>query len=105
MIDSVGKAHPYPKVKAKDITDRDCQWSDIGSGVIARTFRSATRLPVTSKGGPCISDIYSKKVWSLSSGKLLDDSILEDTPDSKLKRELAGSDDIGVEMVLKDAIK
>ena len=102
---SLHKSHPGPKVKTEDITTRDQQWTDIGSGIVARTFKQAKRLVTTSRGGPCISDIESRKTWSLSTGKLIDECKVEDISESKLHRELPVPDDIRVELVLKQAEK
>ena len=97
--------HPGQKTKHEEIRASDLRWSDIGSGVMSRTFPNADRMITTSKNGPNIRDIHSRRVWSLSSGKLIDDCIIDDTADSRLHRLLDKPDDIRVEVVLKNAIK
>ena len=52
-----------------------------------------------------MSDIHSRKVWSLSTGKLIDESIIEDTADERLHRALEVPDGIRVELILKGATK
>ena len=103
-INMADKSHPGAHVEADEITGRDQHWRDIGSGIVARTFRKAKRLHTTSKGGPCADDVYSRKVWSLSTGKLLDECIVDDVADARLHRELKEPDDIRVELTLKNAI-
>jgi hypothetical protein len=102
-IDSLA-SHPGPVMRRKDIKSRDLQWTDVGSGVFARTFIGAERLVVTSRGGPCIGDIASRRIWSLSTGKMLDECDIDDVPDKILERKLPEPDDIRVELVLKGAL-
>ena len=52
-----------------------------------------------------MSDIHSRKIWSLSTGKIIDSSIIDDTPDAQLHRFLDVPDDIRVELTLKGAEK
>jgi hypothetical protein len=101
---SLSKGHPGPKIKSDDIEARDQRWVDIGSGVVSRVFKQAHRLFTTSQGGPCMADIQSRRVWSLSSGKLIDECNVDDVPDKVLHRALSKTDDIRVELVLKDAL-
>ena len=65
----------------------------------------AKRMMTTSKNGPPIEDIQSRRVWSLTKGKLIDECDVERTPDRILNRELESPDDIRVELVLKGAQK
>ena len=97
-------SHPGPKVKTSEIKSRDLKWVDIGSGVMSRTFVQATHMTTTSKGGPNICDVHSRKIWSLSTGKMIDDCVIDDTTDQMLGRELAAKDDIRVEVTLKNAV-
>jgi hypothetical protein len=41
--------------------------------MVARTFKQVSRLRTTSAGGPCIDDVFHRKIWSLSIGKLIDE--------------------------------
>ena len=66
-------------------------------------FVGADRFWTTSKGGPCADDIHSRRTWSLSTGKLLDECVIDDTPDRLLCRPLPCKDDIRVELTLKNA--
>ena len=52
-----------------------------------------------------MDDIFRRKVWSLSAGKVFDDCETDNTPDDKLNRDIGKVDDIRVELTLKDAIK
>ena len=101
--DSIEK-HPGPVVKEEEITRAEMEWKDIGSGTFARTFKGATSLRVTTKGGPAENDVYRRTVWDLKTGKLIDDCIVEDTPDEVLFRELPQETNVRVELVLKEAI-
>ena len=52
-----------------------------------------------------MADIHSRKVWSLSTGKIIDEGIIDDIADYRLHRALKEPDDIRVELVLKGALK
>ena len=79
-VDSLNSRHPGEKLKRKEVKSRDLRWTDVGSGVMTRIFTRATRLMTTSKGGPAVNDIESRRVWSLSTGKLIHECRVEDTP-------------------------
>ena len=49
--------------------------------------------------------MFHWKIWSLSTGKLIDECEIDSTADSKLNRELGHTDDIRVELILKNATK
>ena len=57
----------------------------------------------TTRNGPNIDDIQTRKIWSLTTGKLIDECEVDRTPDHLLKRELEAPDDIRVELTLKGA--
>ena len=92
------------RVKKDDITPGDMKWKDIGSGTMARTFKNATWLQVSTKGGPPTSEVHRRVVWNLATGKVVDDCIVDDTADEDLYRELPFEMDIRVELVMKDAL-
>lgn len=96
--------HPGPKLKRSEITRGDLVWKDIGSGTVARTFEDATKLQISTRGGPPVCDVYRRTVWDLGSGRVIDDCIVDDTPDEELYRKLPHEMDIRVELVLKDAL-
>ena len=98
------ETHPGPKVKKEDIERCELEWRDVGSGTIARTFEDAEKLMVTTRGGPPLCDVYSRTVWNLDTGRLIDECVVEDTPDIILYRELPSTANIRVELVLKDAV-
>ena len=104
-VDSVSGGHPGPRVPIHKITMRDQVWQDIGSGMVARTFKQVSKLGTTSPGGPCMDDIFRRKVWSLSTGKVLDDCETDAISDDKLNRDIGKIDDIRVEHTLKNALK
>jgi hypothetical protein len=97
-------SHPGPKVKTSDIKPRDLKWVDIGSGVMSRTFTQVTHMTTTSKGGPNLCDIHSRRIWSLSTGRMIDECVIDNTSDDMLGREMASRDDIRVEVTLKNAL-
>ena len=99
------KSHPGPVVRTEDILKEDLSWKDIGSGTFSKTFRGATRLWTTTRGGPPAGEVYRRTIWSLSSGNIIDDCFPEDVPDELLHRELRVPDDIRVEFVMKDALQ
>ena len=96
--------HPGPKVKRHEVEKRELMWQDIGSGTFARTFLGAKRLITTTRGGPPMCDVHRRTIWSLRTGKVIDDCIVEDAPDHALHRELSEEEDIRVELVLKGAL-
>ena len=52
-----------------------------------------------------MGDIFRRKVWSLSTGKVLDDCETDNVLDDKLGRDIGKADDIRVELTLKNALK
>ena len=102
-VDSL-KTHPGPRVREEDIERAEMSWKDIGSGTVARTFIKATKLLVSTRGGPPTEDVHRRTVWNLSTGRIIDDCVVDDTPDDVLYRELPEETNIRVELVLKDAI-
>ena len=101
--DSVS-AHPSPRTKRDDMCKGDLQWKNVGSGTMARTFLDAKSLAITTRGGPPACDVHRRIVRDLNSGKVIDDCIVDDTPDEELFRYLEVETDIRVELVLKDAL-
>ena len=98
------RGHPSPKLKTREIHADEMKWHDIGSGMFARTFKQARKLPVTTKSGPAECGIHRRIVRSLSSGKVIDDCVIEDTADEVLRRELPEAEDLRVELVMRDAL-
>ena len=49
--------------------------------------------------------MYRRTVWNISTGRIIDDCIVEDAPDGTLFRYLPAETDIRVELVLKNAVK
>ena len=99
------KSHPGPKMSNDEVKSRDQEWQDIGSGMMSRVFKDARKLITTTKSGPPISDIQHRRVWSLTTGKVIDDADIEDTPDHVLNRALSKPDTIRVEITLKGALR
>ena len=97
--------HPSPKIGSADITADDQHWRNIGSGTFARTFRNAKRLMTTSKGGPPMQDVHRRIIRSLSTGKVLDDCVIDDTADEVMNRFLNCPDDIRVELIMRGALR
>ena len=104
-IDSVSRSHPGQKVRTEDISEKDQQWTDTGSGTFARTFKQTDKLRTTSRGGPCSEDVFRRKTWSLSTGKVIDDCEIDMVSDKTLNRNLAKVDDIRIKLTMKDAVK
>ena len=98
------RQHPGPIVRRKDISTKERQWQDIGSGVFARTFPQSERLLTTTRGGPPIDDVHRRTIWSLSKGRIIDDCLVDDVPDKTLNRWLDEPDDIRVELTMKNAL-
>ena len=102
QVDAVTEDHPGPVGK---FCKEELQWTNIGSGTFAKTFPQATWLRTTSKGGPPVQDVHRRIVRSLSTGRVVDDCIIDDVPDEKLNRKLHRPDDLRVELVMKDSLK
>ena len=52
-----------------------------------------------------MDDIFRRKIWSLSTGKVIDDCEIDTIADNKLNREIGQVDDIRVELTFKNAMK
>ena len=73
--------------------------------MIARTFRNMSRLVTTSRGGPPLRDVDRIIFRSLKNGKVIDDCVVDDVPDSVLNRYLLYPQDAHVELVVKGALE
>ena len=94
-LTTVDRARPHgrqpgPRHDGGQFPRGDLEWKDIGSGVIAKTFPMMNRLVTTSRAGPPMSDVHRRVVRSLATGKIIDDCIVDDTPDLVLNRLLPG---------------
>ena len=96
--------HPGPVIRTEEITTKEKQWQDIGSGIFARTFVQAERLLTTTRGGPPIEDVHRRTIWSLSKGRVIDDCIVDDVADATLNKWLGEPDDIRIELTMKDSM-
>ena len=99
------KKHPGLIIHESEITTKEQQWQDVGSGVFARTFPRSERLVMTTRGGPPIQDVHLRTVWSLSKGRVIHDCIVDDVSDHELSKKLEEADDIRVELTMKGAMK
>ena len=98
------KGHPSPMLKTKEIDPDECKWKDIGSGMFARTFIQVSQLPFTTKGGPAASEVHRRVVRSLTSGKVIDDCVIDDVSDEQMRRRLPEPEDVRVELTMRQAI-
>ena len=71
--------------------------------MVAKTIVGAEKFITTSRRGPCLEDIQSRRIWSLTTGKLLDECDVENTPHSVLNRRMMEPDNIRIEPTLKCA--
>ena len=78
------KKHPGPIIHESEITAKERQWQDVGSGVFARTFPRSERLVTTTRGGLPMEDVHRRTVWSLSKGRVIHDCIVDDVSDHEL---------------------
>ena len=97
------KSHTNERMHSRDIPKCDLEWRDIGSGMMANTFRMASKLVTTTKGGPAMGDIAWRRTYSLTTGKLIDECEPDEVRDSVLHRELKVPDNIRVEITMKNA--
>ena len=91
-------------LKTEEIDKDEVLWTDIGSGLIARTFKNVQHLPLTTRGGPVASDVHRRIVRSLTTGRVIDDCIAEDVSDAEVYRMLPTPDNIRVELVMQNAL-
>ena len=78
-------------------------WKYIGTGVYARTFLAAKRLITTTRKGPFMGDVATRVVRDAKTGKVIDESVVEDTPDDVLHRQMPYPRDIRVELTMRKA--
>ena len=97
--------HPGPIRHGERIDKANLSWRHIGSGVFARTFPRSRHMVTTSKGGPRLQDVHRRVIRSLTTGKVIDDCIVNDTPDKILHRRMNEADDIRVELIMEGALK
>ena len=100
---SIEKSHPCAQLESKDITEQDQKWTDIGSGIIARSFKAASRMITTTRSGPCAEEIHRRNIWNLSTGKVMDDCEVDQVSDAILHRALERPENIRVELTMKKA--
>ena len=81
------------------------EWKDIGSGTFAKTFPQMSTLLTTSRGGPNIEGVYRRVIRSLDTGRIIDDCLLDDTPDEVLNQKLPYPQDVRVEFTMRGALK
>ena len=62
----------------------------IGSGTMASTFVGATKLPLSTNGGPPMAGVHARTVWNLCTGGIINACMAEDAPDVLLYREPRG---------------
>ena len=83
----------------------DLEWKHIGSGMFARTFPQARYLVTTTKGGPKMKEVHRRTIRSLTTGKVIDDCIVDDTPEEVLHKRMKNADSIRVELTTKGALR
>lgn len=101
-VDSL-QNQPGAMRRPDDITESDKKWRHVGSGISARRFVKATRWVKTTTDGLAWSDIQRRRIFSLRTGKLLDDRVFCDKDEKGLLRWIEGGDELGGEP-LKNAI-
>ena len=105
LVDNAS-GHPGQRVRGRGVIPKeDLEWVNIGSGVIARSFSEMSRLVTTSKDGPPVQDVHRRIVRSLATGMVIDDCVLDDTPDDVLNRRLPYPMDVRVELIMRGALK
>lgn len=71
--------------------------------MLSRVYPRVKTLMTTTRGGPGIEDIHSRRIWDLATGKMLDECVIEDIKDSWPNKELPEYTDIRIEVTLKKA--
>ena len=98
------RGHPSPILNTEEIDKAEMVWKDIGSGIFAKSFKGATRLPFSSSGGPPECDVYRRVVRSLTTGKVIDDCVVGDVSDQMLRRVIPAPDNLRVELIMNNAL-
>ena len=80
-LSAVKEKRPNPSVDRSEMRRGDFDWKDMGSGVLANTFKRFERLISTGEGGPPAFDIARRITRSLQAGKILDECNPDDTPE------------------------
>ena len=70
--------------KPSDYDHNELEWRNIGSGTWARTFKAVSKLPYTTRGGPCASDVHRRIVYDARTNQVIHDCYIDDTPDQEL---------------------
>ena len=104
-MSSIVSEHPGPVNNTGHVDKPDKEWHNVGSGIFAGIFTQMSRRMTTSKGGPRPEDVHRRVIRSLESGKVIDDCIVDDTPDHILNRHLKVPGDYRVELTMKGAMK
>ena len=99
------RSHPAPRHRDGRFSPGDLEWKDVGSGVVSKTFPQMVRMVTTSREEPAISDIHRRVITSLTTGKVIDDCVIDDVCDDELNRVMPYPDDVRIELTLKGAIK
>ena len=99
------RMHPGQSHRGIKYNKEDLEWNHVGSGIFARTFLKASKMITTSRGGPPMMDVHRRVIRSLTTGKVLDDCIVDEVKDDVLHRPLKQEDSIRVELTMKGALK
>ena len=86
-------------------TQGELEWRHIGSGVFARAFPKAKNMATTTKNGPPIQEVYKRKIWSLFTGRIIDECHMDDFSDEVFHRPLQHPDNIRVELTMREALE
>ena len=95
------RSPPSPILKPDEIDTAEMKWKDIGSRIFAKTFKNISKVPVTLKGGPPECDMYRRAVRSFTTGKVIDDSVIDDMNDQVLRRSIPEPDNLRVELIMR----
>ena len=97
------KNHPSSVMREEEMETEELRWMNIGSSIFARTLKNVSSLPAITKGGQSESDICRRVGRSLSSGKVIDDCIVDDVGNKELRSKLPSADNIRVELTMRNA--
>ena len=103
-MSSVMVGHPGPINHGGTYPKGDLEWRHIGSGVFARTFPRISRLVTTTRRGPRLEDIQRRIVRSLTTGKVIDDCVVDEAPHKEGNRYLNEPDDVRIELIMNGAL-
>ena len=72
--------------------------------IFAKLFKNISKLLVTSNGGRPEFAIYRRIVRSLTTGKVIDDCVIDDVSDPVFRRTIPKPENLRVDLIMRGAL-